>query len=348
VRLLSTALLLAVFTGLAGCSDDSTGPVVPSTTSLTVDASTNWAYVRLGPDSPRLVTVTNATTSSDWDMAFLGTNVMVNGGASGPGNVSAACICAATEPTTAQLQAMTATTELARFDGVTTSNIPAENLFVRDTLAPVVAAWFTGTPGGTLAPVTTSTWLIREGATAFTFTKLRITQIRNSTATSAGEITFQYATQAATGAAFGPVQTVTVQVPANAPVYYDFTTGAVTTSANWDMRFNGFFIQLNGGASGTGTVRGAAAGNNPTFDAFTAAIAQSVPSQVFTADSFAGQFLRKLWYRYNITGTDNQIWPTYDVYIIRRGTEVYKVQLTGYYSTAGAARNITIRSARLR
>src|SRR5688572_11653794 len=114
VRLARASLLLALCVGTATCSDDdSTGPIVTPTASLTVDASTNWAYVRLGPDAPRQVTVANAATSSDWDMAFLATNVMVNGGASGPGAVSAACICPATEPTAAQIEAMTPTTELA-------------------------------------------------------------------------------------------------------------------------------------------------------------------------------------------------------------------------------------------
>jgi hypothetical protein len=55
----------------------------------------------------------------------------------------------------------------------------------------------------------------------------------------------------------------------------------------------------------------------------------------------------KPWYRYNITGTDNQIWPTYDVYLVRRGSDVYKVQLVGYYDAGGRSRQITVRYAPL-
>jgi hypothetical protein len=61
----------------------------------------------------------------------------------------------------------------------------------------------------------------------------------------------------------------------------------------------------------------------------------------------ATQFTERPWYRYNITGTDNQIWPLYHVYLVRIGDEVYKLQLTGYYDAAGAPRYITFRYARL-
>ena len=64
----------------------------------------------------------------------------------------------------------------------------------------------------------------------------------------------------------------------------------------------------------------------------------------FSADVFTA----KKWYRYNLTGNDHQIWPTYDVYLVRRGAAVYKVQVTSYYSAAGTSRQITIRSAQIR
>jgi hypothetical protein len=86
----------------------------------------------------------------------------------------------------------------------------------------------------------------------------------------------------------------------------------------------------------------------PPFAAIDAGCGQSIPASVFAGDSFGGVFASSPWYRYNITGIDNQIWPVFNVYLIKRGTAVYKVQLTGYYAVSGAARNITIRYARLR
>ena len=51
--------------------------------------------------------------------------------------------------------------------------------------------------------------------------------------------------------------------------------------------------------------------------------------------------------RYNITGTDNQIWPTFNVYLVRRAGVLFKVQLVNYYGPTGATRQITLRYQRL-
>jgi len=49
----------------------------------------------------------------------------------------------------------------------------------------------------------------------------------------------------------------------------------------------------------------------------------------------------------NITGTDNQIWPNFNVYLVRRGDAVFKLQVTSYYGATGTPRQITVRSVRL-
>ena len=74
-----------------------------------------------------------------------------------------------------------------------------------------------------------------------------------------------------------------------------------------------------------------------------ATYAATAPAQAYRADEFGGVFTTNRWYKYNITGTDNQIWPTFNVYLIKKGSSIYKVQLTGYYGANGAARQITLR-----
>jgi hypothetical protein len=85
-----------------------------------------------------------------------------------------------------------------------------------------------------------------------------------------------------------------------------------------------------------------------SFEQIDAAYAATAPPQAYRRDAFSGVFAQQPWYRYNITGTDNQIWPTFNVYLIKRGNEVYKVQLIGYYGPAGEPRILTMRYARLR
>lgn len=340
-------LLIGAVLALAACDDDSsTGPMPPAEASeLTVDAAQSPAYVRLG-DPASLVSVADAATSTAWDLSFFATGVTVNGGAAGPGGVVAYCVCANQSATDEQVGAMTPENQLAAFEGVEASGIPAESAFESDVLSPAISGWYSGTPGPGVAIVTNRSWILREGTTTATLGKFRVTSITGASPADAGSITFEYALQPAPGAAFGATETRTVDV-SSGPVYFDLAAGAVSDATNWDMQFDGYDIRLNGGVSGSGTLRAVVDQGTP-WAQITAQYASFAPPEAFRADAFGGVFTSSPWYRYNITGTDNQIWPTFNVYLVKRGDEVFKVQLTGYYSEAGVPRQITIRSARLR
>jgi hypothetical protein len=342
----SIELALATAALLSACSSDSsTGPVNPSGGSITVDASSAPAYVALG-DTATQVTVASPTTSTAWDMSFLATTVTTNGGAAGPGGVSVFCMCQNASATTAQVQAMTAANQQATFDAVTASDIPAAAMFQADALDPVINGWYDGA-GAAATPTAGRSWILRKtvGA-AVILAKFRVTALIGPSATTPGQVVVEYAIEAAEGAAFGPTETDTVTVTAGAPAYLDMTSGGPGSAASWDVAFQGWNILSNGGVSGSGTVKGVV-DNATAFAAIDVPYAQTVPPQAYRADLFSGAFANSPWYRYNITGADNQIWPLFNVYLVRRGTAVYKVQLTGYYSAAGAPRNITVRYAHL-
>jgi hypothetical protein len=270
----------------------------------------------------------------------------VNGGAAGPGGVVAYCLCGNENATDAEVQAMTPGNQLAAFESVDEGDIPPDASFAADELSPAIQEWFTGTPGPGVTAATDISWIIRKGTTTAVLAKFHVTAIAGATTTHAGSITFQYAIQPSAGAAFGATETRTVDV-SGGPVYFDLDAGAVSDVSNWDLPFTGYEIRLNGGESGTGNVSAVVDESTP-FAQITADYASQAPPQAFRSDSFSGVFADSPWYRYNITGTDNQIWPTFNVYLVKRGTEVHKVQLTSYYSTAGAPRHISLRSARLR
>ena len=343
------AVFVAVFVAaLAACGDsDSTAPVTPPVTAeLTVNAADAYSYVKLGTPAS-VVTVADPSTSNAWDLGFFATNVVVNGGAVGPGGVSAYCVCQNSGVADAALKDLTAATELADFEAVGESAIPADASFSSDELAPAISGWYSGTAGASAAAVPTRTWLLRKGTTAVTLGKFRVTQLADAGAANAGRVTFEYALQPAAGGDFAPAKTVTVDVR-NGPVYYDLSAGAETTAAgSWDLQFNGWTIRANGGVSGSGTMS-ALVDNSTPFAQISAAYAGTAPANVFKRDAYAGVFVSQPWYKYNITGTDNQIWPTYNVYLVKRGAEVYKVQLTGYYNATGTARQIGVRYARLK
>jgi hypothetical protein len=341
-RTVSSLLLLAA----AACSD----PIAPRgptpTGQITIDANSNWAYVRFEDDTVVVAEgITSPTTSTAWHMAFFGTNVMLNGGAAGPGNVSAYCVCANEAATDAQIKEMTAASELADFESITRADIPAATMFQADELLPVIANWYSG--AGAAATVRPdSSWVISRGTgSSRIFTKFRVVSITGATAASPGTVNFEYATQPASGEPFGTVQARSVIV-GSTPVYFSFVTGAVTTSTtDWDIAFDGFHIRLNSGVSGTGTLRGLSGGN--AFATLTASAVSFIPTSAWRTDSYGGVFATQPWYRYNIEGR-NEIWSKYNVYLIAVGNAVYKVQPTSYYNTAGGQRHVTMRYSRIR
>jgi len=345
MRVLVRSIVLGAMVGQAACSSDgTTAPVPVSTTqSLTVDASQAFAYVSLG-DPATAITVADAATSSAWDLRLYATAVTLNGGSAGPGNVSGYCVCQNAQATTAALQAMTPDNQLTGFDAVTASQVPASSQFATDQLSPVIAGWYTGTAPNVAAAPSIS-WILRKGTSTAILGKFRVTSIQNATATAAGSVTFEYALQGAAGGAFGAVVTKTVSVGAGT-VYFDLTAGAVSTATAWDLAFTGYTIKTNGGVSGSGSVM-ALPDNVTPFASIDATYAATAPAQAYRADEFGGVFTANRWYKYNITGTDNQIWPTFDVYLIKKGSSVYKMQLTGYYGLNGASRQITIRYRKL-
>lgn len=137
------------------------------------------------------------------------------------------------------------------------------------------------------------------------------------------------------------------------------TVGDPATSAAWDMGFNATSVMLNGGTDGpAGVVALCLCQNEGATDAqvlamtpeseladFEAVRAGDVPPAADARWS-ADVFETHRWYRYNLTGT-HQISPTFQVYLVRRGSAVYKVQLVNYYGPAGETRRITFRYAKL-
>ena len=344
-RFVRRTLAAAALAIIPACSDSTTEPLPPPITSeLTVDASAAPAYVKLGQPSTT-VSVTDPSSSSEWDLAFFATGVTVNGGAAGPGGVTAFCLCANANASVAELQAMTPANQLAAFDAVTSSNVPASTAFVADALNPAISGWFTGTGASTVA-VPTKSWIIRKTVNGSVILgKFRVTSITGATATSAGSVTVEYAIQPSTGTAFGATTTRTFDLAAG-PVYLNLASGQVSATSAWDLKLSGFEIRLNGGVSGTGGVS-AVIDETTAFSQITSQYASFAPAVAYRSDSFGGVFVTSPWYRYNITGTDNQIWPNFNVYLIKDGETVYKVQIISYYGPTGTARQITLRTSRV-
>jgi hypothetical protein len=131
------------------------------------------------------------------------------------------------------------------------------------------------------------------------------------------------------------------------------------SSTTWDIGFNATSVQLNGGANGPGDVTGfcicqnADATNDQVLEmtpenqdsAFTAVTTSSIPS---AADEWTSDvFTTDPWYRYDLAG-DHRISPAFEVYLVKRGAAVYKLQLINYYGPTGETRQIAVRYSKVR
>src|SRR5690606_31583636 len=127
----------------------------------------------------------------------------------------------------------------------------------------------------------------------------------------------EYALQFAVGAAMGETRTLPVDLSAGGRVYVDLVRGALSDASDWDLALEGYTIRVNGGVSGGGTA-GAVLTDEPFASVDDAGEA---PASVYRADAYGGVFDAERWYRYDLQG-NHQIWPAYQVYLIRRGSEV--------------------------
>ena len=71
----------------------------------------------------------------------------------------------------------------------------------------------------------------------------------------------------------------------------------------------------------------------PEYGAFLSVISGAIPNTIDSADGL-------FWYNLE----ENQwLWPTFNVFLVRKGGDVYKVQVTDYYSSTGASGFPTVR-----
>jgi len=325
-RAVAAAALLALTT-LAAC-DNVTDPPRLAEGEFTVDASGSWRYVSLSDSA--IVAPTAPRASSAWDVAFFSTNVTLNGGQAGPGDVTGYCVCQNAGATDAQFLAMTPESELSDFSAVTA--VPAGATFSAEVLTPAMVGWYTGSAAAPVAdPARVFLVRLSDGTS---YAKVHVTSLAPG-AGGFASVALEYAVQSSATAAFGPTATITL-TPAQPAV--DLNSGSATASlTDWDIRLDGTNLLVNSGVSGSGSA--AVADGTASFAATTTAVTQP---QAYRNDRYSGVFGTSPWYRYNLAG-DNRITPTFDVYLLKRGSAVYKLQILSYYSVSGAPRNITFR-----
>ncbi len=348
-----SSLLIAGLALAAGCSssDSAIAPTLPSST-LQLDASTAPVYLALGTTAS-VVSVGDPTTSSVWDLALSSEPaVAVNGGASGPGGVTAYCVCTNRGLTLAQIEAITPAAGADAFAAVTASSIPSAASFQADSVSLAISGWYAYNSTTHAITTNANVWGIRLASAAGNFAKFHVVSIPSPAQANAGPVTLEWALQTGTTGTLGANRSLVVDLSSGAKVYVNLTAGTSSPSSAtpWDIALQGYSIYVNGGASGSGGAAAVPLVPSAFYNSYGVITAipigaQGIPPVAFAVDGAGGAFLSDEPYRYDPTA--HQIWPTLDVYLVKRGTAVYKVQIIGYYGTNGAFGILTVRYEKL-
>lgn len=307
-------------------------------TSAAVNASSSDTLVAFSLTQNAVV-----PKSEEWDILLRRYEVRVNSTAtagSATRNVTVYSLDNNRNASDAQVLALTVDNTLAAFDAVRASSIPADNLFTTDRLTENKYGYLN--LGGAPTVNAANYWKVKTSTGGFALLRVAaITLPGNSMTAAVIESRLQ------TGTTVGAVQTLAVTFSGAASI--NLATNSVVTpnGCNWDIRINpATFEMTTNAACNAGTYPG---GSSPTFaNATTASDAPQYPLFIAQITGTIPNSVTDLSapFRYNLANTQ-RLHPSFNIYLIKVGAKVYKMQVINYYNASGAAGYPTIRAARI-
>ena len=343
----ATITVAATAALLSACAEDTAAPTDPTDNTAAINTIVTAGPINASA-TDTLVYFSLATSAvvprtGNWDVAFRRYEVRLNGGVSGTGGVTGYSLGNNVAATPAQILALTSDNTRASFDSLRAAQIPADSLFKADRLILNATGFLNlnGIPTANAAAY----WKVRTATGGFAL--MRVTGTVLSPQFALTSVSFEVRHQ--TGNTLGTPTAFTIAT-GSSPVAVQLGSGTAVTAAgcNWDVQITPRTYELSvNGACNAGTYPGAAvptfanasaAGDAPEYAPYLAGLTGPIPNSI---EDVAAPF------RYNLSG-DNRLTPSFNTYLIRNGAAVYKLQLIGYYSTAGTGGWPTIRFARIR
>ncbi len=348
-------------------SDSEGGNGLPDNVSAQqVNASSHDTAAYLNLETGEVLTLTGeeAAASSDWHLAFKRTNIQLNSGASGPGQVVGAVAA-------------------DQADFYTSSGDPISSVFLNATanselehlLAPmsepsrwtgdaVVSGfgndWYIHHDNGNITANPDNGWLVRS-AEGDSYARLQVNSIDFPTRTMPpeGVKSFQidFDVQPTAQATFTGTATFTGSIPGTGgDLCFDFDSDATVgcDTATWDIKLGfadrDFYLRSNSGSSGNGNGGVIGAFEWTELQAYTSATVSPEGGDLtdhYDADTTGGIFKESSWYAYDLQG-NHKLWPNYRVYLIDTdntddASPIYAMQVTGYYNDSGESGHPAIR-----
>jgi len=330
---------------LGACEGDSSGPsLTPVAGEITLNASsqTGFAYLRFEGDSA--VEVVAPASEAEWDLAFRRYTVRLNGGVGGSKGVTGFNLANNATADTAAFLSFTAGNQLGAFTAVAAADVPGDGSFTSEGLGPDFASWFRFDPfSNGLVANPQAAWKVARAGSGHALVRVARIVATQSTLDS---VTFEWRLADSNGD-LGAVQQLTVGTTGGLnAVDFSTATAVAGSGCGWDVSADVTFLVSVSGGCGTGTFPLDAsesftavtrADDAPAYGPFLARISGPIPSSFSDPEA---PFL------YDLAG-DQRLTPTFNIYLIKVGSTVYKIQLTGYYSDTGASGYPTVRFARV-
>ena len=249
----------------------------------------------------------------------------------------------ATDP---QVLAFTTANTLAAFDQVRDAEIPNDTLFRSDRLAENRQGFLN--LGGVPVANPAAFWKVRLANGAFAV--VRATAIAFTPQFQVASLTIESRLQ--TGAALGAPQTLVIS-PAGQITSINLATSTVVASplgCNWDVQFNPASNQLALSVNALCNVGTYPGGASPTFA--NVQTATDAPQYAPVLTQLVGPIPNSVTdksapFRYNLNGNE-RLHPSFNTYLVKSGSRVYKFQVIDYYGNTGLSGYPTIRYARIR
>lgn len=323
-KLMLGSLLISA-TIISGCNSDSNDTNTPNTdndntndtyTSLVLDAKNAYVYLDLDSAESHQYSEREAIENNAWDIAFYGTNVMLNTHVTGyfSGNNSEFYV----EGVAAEsaFTAATADTELADFTDI--SNIPDGAEFFADEFS------FAATTDG-FYTYNSTTHQISANAEQFyvvnndgIYSKFNITAL-NTSGYVMSSATLNISNSSDASAAFAEGSDLTLNfADCSGNIYVDLNTKSITSADDWDIYFPCTTVGAN---TGSDFEFKASMDAKLTASEDASAVAAQVKNRLFNE--------KAKWYFYRTT--DHTIWSQFGVYLLNTGNDTHKLQITSYY-----------------
>ena len=344
-RINQTLVLTVLITGLIGCESEITNPedqLIEGQVVIDATSQVSFTYFTFA-DGGSLVSVTDPRSSTDWDMAFRRYGVKLNGGVAGPGTVEGANLANNAGAGDTEVASYTPADAEAAFTAVTKANIATATFIADGLMADNSGSWFRYDPmAGGLVANPGAAWKVKESDGGFSV--FRIAELNMMGEAPLG-LTIEYRHQDA-GGALGTINTVEVS-HAQGPVFIDLASGVAVPpiGCGWDVSVLPFTIEFNDGCdAGTFPLDPSEDFNSltkaddaPEYGGFLSLISGAFPTTVEDANGI-------FWY--DIEG-NRRMWPTHNVFLVRVGSSVYKVQINDYYNETGTSGFPTMRFEQL-